>query len=104
MNPNLLPLIRHTMIRTVRFARSPAVSVAALRRALHVCVVGSGPSGFYTTKYLLKASPKISVDLVDTLPTPYGLVRSGVAPDHPEVKSVQNVRRDFRPTSSSLVS
>jgi adrenodoxin-NADP+ reductase len=71
--------------------------VAINRRALHVCVVGSGPSGFYTTKYLLKASQHLSVDLLDDLPTPYGLVRSGVAPDHPEVKSVQHVRDPSSP-------
>ena len=55
-------------------------------------MVGTGPSGFYTAKYLLRALDAIKVDLIDRLPTPYGLVRSGVAPDHPEVKSVE---RDF---------
>lgn len=64
-----------------------------LRRSLHhrICVIGSGPSGFYSTKYLL--DPKLQeyniyVDMYDKLPTPFGLVRYGVAPDHPEVKSV----------------
>ncbi|CAN0516304.1 unnamed protein product, partial [Ectocarpus sp. 12 AP-2014] len=58
---------------------------------LRVCVVGSGPAGFYVTKYLLKASARhVVIDIVDRLPTPYGLVRFGVAPDHPEVKAVQN--------------
>ena len=57
-----------------------------------VAIVGTGPSGFYTAKYLLRALDTIKVDLIDRLPTPYGLVRSGVAPDHPEVKSVE---RDF---------
>mmetsp|Transcript_3003 Transcript_3003/g.3566 ORF Transcript_3003/g.3566 Transcript_3003/m.3566 type:complete len:467 (-) Transcript_3003:1040-2440(-) len=59
-------------------------------RVLRVGVVGSGPGGLYTTKYLLKAAAGARVDIFDALPTPYGLVRSGVAPDHPEVKSVQN--------------
>lgn len=62
--------------------------LAMLRRAARVCVVGSGPSGFYAAKYLLKRSPTVLVDLIDALPTPFGLVRSGVAPDHPEVKNV----------------
>ncbi|KAG6598102.1 NADPH:adrenodoxin oxidoreductase [Phytophthora cinnamomi] len=60
---------------------------AAPRR---VCVVGSGPAGFYATKYLLKEHGGARVDMLEALPTPFGLVRSGVAPDHPEVKSVMN--------------
>ncbi|CAK4080497.1 unnamed protein product [Aphanomyces euteiches] len=57
-----------------------------------VCIVGSGPAGFYTAKYLLHDHPTLHVDMLEALPTPYGLVRSGVAPDHPEVK---NVMHDF---------
>jgi ferredoxin--NADP+ reductase len=49
-------------------------------------VVGAGPSGFYAADQLLKGG--IAVDLFDALPTPYGLVRAGVAPDHPKIKSV----------------
>jgi ferredoxin/flavodoxin---NADP+ reductase len=49
-------------------------------------VIGAGPSGFYATDQLLKAG--VAVDLFDALPTPYGLVRAGVAPDHPKIKSV----------------
>ena len=64
--------------------------VGEICRHLHVCDVGTGPAGFYTAKYLLKEHPQARVDLIDRLPTPFGLVRSGVAPDHPEVKSVQN--------------
>jgi len=58
--------------------------------AVRACVVGTGPSGFYTAKYLLKKKPEIKIDMIERLPTPFGLVRAGVAPDHPEVKSVQN--------------
>ena len=54
----------------------------------HIAIVGSGPSGFYTAKYLLDRHPSIHVDLLEKLPVPYGLVRYGVAPDHPEVKNV----------------
>src|SRR6202012_1333515 len=53
---------------------------------LRAAVIGAGPSGFYATDQLLKAG--FAVDLYDELPTPYGLVRSGVAPDHPKIKSV----------------
>lgn len=54
----------------------------------HVAVVGSGPSGFYATEALLNASEDIVIDMFERLPTPYGLVRSGVAPDHPKLKQV----------------
>jgi ferredoxin/flavodoxin---NADP+ reductase len=52
-------------------------------------VIGAGPSGFYAADQLLGAG--IAVDLFDALPTPYGLVRAGVAPDHPKIKSVTRV-------------
>jgi ferredoxin/flavodoxin---NADP+ reductase len=56
---------------------------------LRVAIIGAGPAGFYAAAQLLASSdPQFSVDLYDRLPTPYGLVRSGVAPDHPKIKSV----------------
>ena len=55
---------------------------------LHVAVVGSGPAGFYAAEALLSAEPPARVDMLERLPTPWGLVRSGVAPDHPKIKSV----------------
>ena len=81
---------------------------------LSVAIVGAGPSGFYTAKYLTSSMLKqiqssnsaakqstadkehkslcsgIDIDMIERLPTPYGLVRYGVAPDHPEVKNVEN--------------
>eukprot|EP00667_Euglena_gracilis_P017259 EG_transcript_18154 len=57
------------------------------RRALHVAVVGSGPAGFYCVKELLRRRPGLRVDVFERLPVPYGLLRYGVAPDHPEVKN-----------------
>lgn len=54
----------------------------------HAAVVGSGPSGFYAAEALLNALPDVIVDMFERLPTPYGLVRSGVAPDHPKLKQV----------------
>ena len=51
-----------------------------------VAIIGAGPSGFYAAEQLL--SQGFEVDLLDLLPTPFGLVRAGVAPDHPKIKSV----------------
>jgi ferredoxin--NADP+ reductase len=68
-------------------------------RRLKVAVVGSGPAGLYTAEALVKQaallpSPvAVSVDVLDRLPTPYGLVRYGVAPDHKSIKSVANYLR-----------
>ncbi|XP_041672533.1 NADPH:adrenodoxin oxidoreductase, mitochondrial [Cheilinus undulatus] len=55
-----------------------------------VCIVGSGPAGFYTAQHLIKARQDVEVDIYERLPVPFGLVRFGVAPDHPEVKNVIN--------------
>ncbi len=56
---------------------------------LRAAIVGAGPSGFYAADQLLKEG--FEVDLFDALPTPFGLVRAGVAPDHPKIKSVTRV-------------
>ncbi len=58
-------------------------------RALRVAVVGSGPGGFYTAEALLGAgAPGVLVDMFEALPAPFGLVRYGVAPDHPKIKTI----------------
>ncbi len=63
--------------------------MAAAKGKLRVAIVGSGPAGFYAAEALLAdPEPPIEVDMLDRLPTPYGLVRAGVAPDHPKIKSV----------------
>jgi ferredoxin--NADP+ reductase len=62
---------------------------------LRVAIIGSGPAGFYAAGHLLKckAMPDLvaEVDVFDRLPTPWGLVRAGVAPDHPNIKAVSRV-------------
>ena len=64
-----------------------AYSTAATRqRPIHLAVIGSGPAGYYTAYRLLKKLPDARIDMFESLPVPYGLVRYGVAPDHPEVK------------------
>jgi len=55
---------------------------------LRVAVVGSGPAGFYAAAALLASDLDVEVDLIERLPTPWGLVRLGVAPDHPNIKAV----------------
>ena len=60
-------------------------------RPHRIAVVGAGPAGFYATGHLLDADAAIEVDLYDRLPTPWGLVRGGVAPDHPKIKAVSKV-------------
>jgi ferredoxin--NADP+ reductase len=64
-----------------------------VERPYHVAIVGSGPSGFFAAASLLKAADSsddidVGVDILEMLPTPWGLVRSGVAPDHPKIKSI----------------
>ncbi|MBL7258258.1 FAD-dependent oxidoreductase [Paractinoplanes lichenicola] len=57
-------------------------------RPLRVAVVGAGPAGIYAADILTKAAPNATVDILDRLPTPYGLIRYGVAPDHPRIKEI----------------
>ncbi|KAF5909074.1 NADPH:adrenodoxin oxidoreductase, mitochondrial, partial [Clarias magur] len=87
----------HALYSLLQAPRPPcALSSAALRLlstcplSPKVCIVGGGPAGFYTAQHLLKARNDMSVDIYERLPVPFGLVRFGVAPDHPEVKNVIN--------------
>jgi ferredoxin/flavodoxin---NADP+ reductase len=57
-------------------------------QTFRVAIVGSGPSGFYAAEAVLRAPLDAVVDMYDRLPTPFGLVRGGVAPDHPKIKQV----------------
>lgn len=63
---------------------------------LRLAIVGAGPAGIYAADILLKAERKfdVSIDLFEQLPAPYGLVRYGVAPDHPRIKGIINALRD----------
>lgn len=78
-----------------------------LTKPFKVAIVGTGPGGFYTAHHLLnKSSPdvKLNIDFFEKLPTPYGLSRYGVAPDHPEVKNCEdhmiNIMKDFGDSES----
>ncbi|KAH8705651.1 putative NADPH-adrenodoxin reductase Arh1 [Talaromyces proteolyticus] len=96
---NLLPassLCTHCARRTLRSWRavrtySASVPLTATRhgRPFRVAVIGSGPAGFYATYRLLSKVDDAVVDMYEQLPVPFGLVRYGVAPDHPEVKNCE---------------
>lgn len=67
-------------------------AIGSESRPLRVAVVGAGPSGFYTAAALLaRKDLTVSIDLIDRLPAPFGLVRYGVAPDHAKIKEVARV-------------
>ena len=74
-------------------ARGRAATESCDMRPYHVAIVGSGPSGYFAAASLLKFADAtddadVRVDMLEMLPTPWGLVRSGVAPDHPKIKSI----------------
>src|SRR5215210_811168 len=96
-----------------RTAKTPAAAAATSTSAPHlppmnqdrplrVAVVGSGPAGFYAAERLLSDDLPVAVDLIERLPTPWGLVRLGVAPDHPELTAASKafektaLRQGFR--------
>jgi ferredoxin--NADP+ reductase len=77
------------MFRSIAHVSAPA--------NLRAAVVGSGPAGFYAAGALLASDLAVEVDLIERLPTPWGLVRLGVAPDHPNIKAVS---RAFEKTAA----
>ncbi|ATE51881.1 MULTISPECIES: FAD-dependent oxidoreductase [Actinosynnema] len=61
-----------------------------MSRSLRVAVVGAGPAGIYAADILTKSDAEVSIDLFERMPAPYGLIRYGVAPDHPRIKGIVN--------------
>ena len=61
-----------------------------MSKTLRVAIVGAGPAGIYAGNILANKHPDVAIDLFDTLPAPYGLIRYGVAPDHPRIKGIVN--------------
>ncbi|HEX6346361.1 FAD-dependent oxidoreductase [Umezawaea sp.] len=59
-----------------------------MSRSLRVAIVGAGPAGIYAADTLTKSDTDVSIDLFERLPAPYGLIRYGVAPDHPRIKGI----------------
>ena len=66
-------------------------SIGSENKPLEVAIIGSGPSGYYAAQSLFGSEKKINITMFDRLPTPYGLVRGGVAPDHQKIKNVIRV-------------
>ena len=86
-------------------AAPPCCALSHGERPLRVAVVGSGPAGFYAADALLAADAPVEVDLIERLPTPWGLVRLGVAPDHPKHQGgLARVRADRAPAPASASS
>ena len=65
-----------------------AENLGSKERPLRVAIIGSGPSGFYAAEAIFASNLTVYVDMFDRLPAPFGLVRYGVAPDHPKIKNV----------------
>ncbi|PDV99328.1 FAD-dependent oxidoreductase [Candidatus Chloroploca asiatica] len=69
-----------------------SVQLGTVERPLRVAIVGAGPAGFYAAEALLKQKDLVcQIDFINRLPTPYGLVREGVAPDHQSIKAVTRI-------------
>ncbi len=66
--------------------------LATSARSLRIAIIGAGPAGFYAAETLLKQRDLVlTIDLFNRFPTPFGLVRDGVAPDHQSIKAVVRV-------------
>lgn len=96
------PLTRRC-VHSTPSAQTPAQTPADRPRhdrPFRLAVVGSGPAGFYTAYRVMSLVDGAKVDMYEALPVPYGLVRFGVAPDHPEVKvGITCLELSIRPTT-----
>ena len=86
-NSCLKRLAHHRQLRRNVSAQKYSTAAAErLSRPFRLAIIGSGPAGFYAAGRVMKENPKTVIDMYERLPIPFGLVRYGVAPDHPEVK------------------
>lgn len=87
-------LVKSSLLKSVNVKQNCKTrhsSQGKLSSDIKIAVVGAGPAGFYASQHLLNHSDNnLTVDIFERLPVPFGLVRYGVAPDHPEVKNVEN--------------
>ncbi|KAI1306840.1 hypothetical protein F5Y03DRAFT_383971 [Xylaria venustula] len=78
------------LIKSLSFTTRRSYATSRHDRPFRMAVVGSGPAGFYTAYRVMSRIQNAEVDMFEALPVPFGLVRFGVAPDHPEVKNCQD--------------
>ena len=87
------------LAQPLRLRRAPGVQLGrnpTSKRPLRVAIVGAGPAGVYAADILTKSNEvkdgdfEVSIDLFEAYPAPYGLIRYGVAPDHPRIKGIVN--------------
>lgn len=81
-----ISLIRSLHITRFHVSRRHSSHVVRDGRPFRMAVVGSGPAGFYTAYKVMSSIENAIIDMYECLPVPFGLVRFGVAPDHPDVK------------------
>jgi adrenodoxin-NADP+ reductase len=81
---------RRDASQSIPSLRNAYSTVNGFRKPLRLAIIGSGPAGFYTAHRLMNKVQDAVIDMYEQLPVPYGLVRFGVAPDHPEVKNCQD--------------
>ncbi|XP_060527055.1 NADPH:adrenodoxin oxidoreductase, mitochondrial isoform X2 [Cylas formicarius] len=77
-----------TMLKTRNFYALKRVFSTQKANNPQICIVGAGPAGFYAAQHFVKKLGHAQIDIYERLPVPFGLVRFGVAPDHPDVKNV----------------
>jgi ferredoxin--NADP+ reductase len=85
-------LALETVTNSLNLEQCIMSTIGSKERPLRVAIIGSGPSGFYAAQPLQKQDGlHATIDMFDRLPSPFGLVRGGVAPDHPKIRSVSKV-------------
>ncbi|HEY0126363.1 MAG TPA: FAD-dependent oxidoreductase, partial [Blastococcus sp.] len=78
------------------FPAPPSAAPPTRERPLRIAVVGAGPAGIYAADALTRQDVvPVAVDLIDRLPTPFGLVRHGIAPDHPKMRAIRDTLHRF---------
>lgn len=100
---NLSKLFIRRILFQIKFERKYGADIAQKLPAGRVAVVGSGPAAFYCVQSLFRRWELCKIDMFEKLPVPYGLVRFGVAPDHPEVKNcIHQFERTVRENSQQF--
>jgi adrenodoxin-NADP+ reductase len=82
--------LNRSLFKPIKTRSFSATTISRHDRPFRMAVVGSGPAGFYTAYRVMSKIQRAKVDMYEALPVPFGLVRFGVAPDHPEVKNCQD--------------